>query len=314
MLTMSDINERIASVKYKMNEKERLRSLIASAEWQKEELQHKKDQLFRILKKEELDVDKLERVSFARLVHIIKGDNEDRLYEERKEALAAKLKYDEACAEVNNLSVEIDRLKGAAAELGNLENEYNNLIHEKEELIKSGGFKEHEELNRIMEEQVGLKSREKETLEAIGAGEQLTDSLRRVADSLSSAENWGVYDMLGGGMLATMAKHSRIDEARDEVEEAQSLLRRFHRELKDVGGTIDINVEIGSFLTFADYFFDGFFADWAVQSRINEASNKVDETLERVRNINYVLKADLRKTQRNYEELEKQRISIIENA
>ena len=41
-------------------------------------------------------------------------------------------------------------------------------------------------------------------------------------------------------------------------------------------------VYIGEFATFADYFFDGLFADWYVQSRIHDAQDGVSEVRMRV--------------------------------
>ena len=78
--------------------------------------------------------------------------------------------------------------------------------------------------------------------------------------------------MLGGGLLATAAKHSHMDEARDAAYHIQNLLLRFRRELADVQGLSGTLVEeVGSFETFADYFFDGLIVDWVVQSKIDRS-------------------------------------------
>lgn len=311
---MDNINDRLADVKYRIKEKERLNSLIRGIEVQKEELDYKRDELLKQLKKEEIDVEKLEGLSFINLFHMIKGDKNDRLYEERKEVLAAKLKYDEAVLEINKLNYEITGIRDKIDTLGNLEKEYEEIIREKEKLIKSGGYNELNELNNLIEKQIDLKNREKEINEALSAGYMVVDSLRQVQDSLDSAGNWGTYDILGGGLIATMAKHSRIDEARDEIDRTQSLLRKFHRELKDVGENANINIEIGSFLTFADYFFDGLFADWSVQNRINDAQDRTYETLSRVKELIGMLERDVNTTQSELKELEKEKIKIIEKA
>lgn len=311
---MYNINERLVDIKYRIKESERLNSLIHSIETQKRELEHKKDELFRQLRKEEIDVEKLEGLSFTNLFHKIKGDKDDRLYDERKEALAAKLKYDEACLEINNLNKEIERLRGEISDLGNLDMEYNEIIIEKEKLIKSGGYNELKELNILIEKQIDLKNREKETNEALAAGYMVVNSLKQVQNSLHSASNWGTYDMLGGGFIATMAKHSRIDEAKEEIDRTQSMLRKFHRELKDVGATSNINIEIGSFLTFADYFFDGLFADWSVQNKINDAKEKASETLRRVHELINMLERDMKGIQIEAKKHEEERVRIIEKA
>lgn len=311
---MVNFNEKLADVKYRIKERDRLNSLMHSIETQKKELEYKRDELFRQLRKEEIDVEKLEGLSFTNIFHKLKGDIDERLYDERKEVIAEKLKYDEASLEIGNLSKEIEDLVSKISHLGNLEKEYGEIIIEKENLIKSGGYSELSELNNLIEKQVDLKNREKEINEALSAGHMVIDSLKEVQNSLHSAGNWGTYDILGGGFIATMAKHSRIDEAKDGIDRTQSLLRKFHRELKDVGSNANINIEIGSFLTFADYFFDGLFADWSVQSRINDAEDRVFETLRKVNELINMLERDMRVTQSEFKNIEGERIRVIEKA
>ena len=74
-------------------------------------------------------------------------------------------------------------------------------------------------------------------------------------------------------MLSTMAKHSKIDSAKQHAHAAQRQLRRFQEELVDAGQRLNVSLEIGGFSKFADYFFDGLIADWNVQSKIRKASS-----------------------------------------
>ena len=46
-----------------------------------------------------------------------------------------------------------------------------------------------------------------------------------------------------------------------------------------------LDIETGDFLSFADWFFDGFVVDWMVQDRINQASRQVAEAIQRVEGI-----------------------------
>ena len=82
-----------------------------------------------------------------------------------------------------------------------------------------------------------------------------------------------------------MLKHSKIDQARQNMEQAKYDLRNFSRELNDVNIACDLNINIGDFLSFADYFFDGFVADWMVQDRINNARCQVEEAIRRTEYI-----------------------------
>lgn len=49
------------------------------------------------------------------------------------------------------------------------------------------------------------------------AGNRALKSLRNAQDSLNSAKNWGLWDMFGGGFISTMAKHSKMDSAKQNM-------------------------------------------------------------------------------------------------
>ena len=106
--------------------------------------------------------------------------------------------------------------------------------------------------------------------------------LSAVLNSLDSAEDWGTWDMLGGGLLTTMAKHGHLDDAQAGIGWAQQCLSRFRTELADVRDMELPQVQVGEFATFADYFFDGIFVDWYIQSRINDAQRGVEAVDSRV--------------------------------
>ena len=68
---------------------------------------------------------------------------------------------------------------------------------------------------------------EKEKREAIEAGQRALSSLRTAKENLNSAKNWGLVDMFGGGFFSTMLKHSKMDQARQNMEQAKYDLRNF---------------------------------------------------------------------------------------
>lgn len=125
----------------------------------------------------------------------------------------------------------------------------------------------------------------KEIQEAIQAANHALACLRQADAYLQSAKNWGLFDMLGGGALTTFFKHSKMDDARYEMERAKRALQSFRKELADVDQRLHLSLEIGDFLTFADYFFDGLIADWLVQSKIQDAKAQVENAIIQVRQI-----------------------------
>ena len=62
-------------------------------------------------------------------------------------------------------------------------------------------------------------------------------------------------------------------------------MNRFSKELSDVRDLQGLNIEIGDFLTFADFFFDGFLADIFVQSKIRQAQERIDDAIYRVEEV-----------------------------
>lgn len=121
--------------------------------------------------------------------------------------------------------------------------------------------------------------------EALYAGQEALRCLEQAEDCLSSAGNWGIVDMLGGGMLTTFIKRSKMKDADVLVQQARNALKRFQRELMDVESIPEFRVQTGDFLTFADYFFDGFLADILVQSKINDAKQQVRDAIQKVEYI-----------------------------
>ena len=103
---------------------------------------------------------------------------------------------------------------------------------------------------------------EKEKREAIEAGQRALSSLRTAEENLNSAQNWGLVDMFGGGFFSTMLKHSKMDQARQNMEQAKYDLRNFSRELNDVNMACNLK-----------------------QDRINNARHQVEEAIRRTEYI-----------------------------
>lgn len=125
----------------------------------------------------------------------------------------------------------------------------------------------------------------REIKEAKAAGIRALGSLKNAKAYLTSASNWGWFDTLGGGFISGLMKHSKLGDAKAQMEQARQHLQSFQRELRDVNTPSSFQVHISDFLVFADFFFDGIIADWLVQSRIRDARVQVDEAIEKVETI-----------------------------
>lgn len=132
-----------------------------------------------------------------------------------------------------------------------------------------------------------------EIREAIAAGERALNSLYAAQSKLKSARGWGIFDLFGGGLLSDMVKHSKINDAFTCMEAAKRDLQVFKKELADVSMSYNLRMDVGGFLTFADFFFDGFIADYLVQTKIAQAREQVDDAIEKVSGILAELKREI---------------------
>lgn len=132
----------------------------------------------------------------------------------------------------------------------------------------------------------------KEMDEAIAAGEQALNSLYAAQEKLDSAKGWSWVDLLGGGFLTGMIKHSRMEDASRCMEDAKYHLKVFQKELSDIHLSLDLRMEVGGFLSFADFFFDGVVADYLVQSKIEDARRQVADAIDMISNILRNLRID----------------------
>ena len=129
----------------------------------------------------------------------------------------------------------------------------------------------------------------KEINEAIQAADDAIMHLERARSCLNSAGNWGLLDMFGGNVITGLFKHGKMASAEREIDNARYALQRFSKELRDVSGFSEIH--INEFLTFADFFFDGFIVDIWVQSKISDAKRQCDEAIRQVKRIRSQLAA-----------------------
>ena len=236
------------------------------------------EELKQAMQEEQADVDRLEGRSLAAFFYNVVGKMDEKLTRERQEAYAARVRYDAAARELAGAEEDLARCQAELGTLDGCEERYAALLREKTQAVKAAGGAAAEQILRMEEREAYLESQERELGEASAAGQSALATADGILESLSSAEGWGTWDLIGGGRIADLAKHSKLDEAQAAVEYLQSQLRAFRTELADVTISADFQVNIDGFLRFADYVFDGIFADWAVLDRINQAQAQVEST------------------------------------
>ena len=230
-------------------------------------------------RKEQEDVEKLEGRSLANYFYQVIGKLDDKLDQERKEAYAAKVKLDAAERELAGIESDIKEIQEQITDVLVAETRYKDALELKRRQLKDSGTQVADQILTMEERIAALQAQKQEIKEAISAGYSARGTADRILSELEDADGWNTWDILGGGGIIThMAKHSHLDEAQDLVQELQSQLRRFKTELADIQISANMQVNIDGFLRFADYFFDGLFADWAVGDKISQSLSSVSNT------------------------------------
>ena len=231
--------------------------------------------------REQEDVEKLEGRSLANYFFQVIGKLDDKLDKEHRDAYAARVKLDAAERELAGIEQDIQDIQSRLAEARIAEVQFKEELEKKRAALKAAGA---EEQILVLEGRIGaLEAQKREIKEAISAGYSARGTAERILSELDDADGWNTWDLIGGGGIIThMAKHSHLDEAQDLVQELQSKLRHFKTELADISIHANMQVNIDGFLRFADYFFDGLFADWAVGDRISQSQSSVQRTKDQI--------------------------------
>ena len=279
---LNQINAELKQLNEAQARQEQLEAQLRDLQAQRAERDRRVMETGRLFREEQDDVDRLEKGGLRALLLSLTGDKEVRLSQERREALSAKLQYDQARRDLEDIDRRIGELLREKDGLRVDRIRRDALLEEKAGLLKQLGGAAGARLTELDQQLDALGHQRREVQEALSAGRSAETALSAVLDSLDSAEDWGTWDMFGGGLLSTIAKHGHLDDAQAGIGYAQQCLSRFRTELADVQRMDVPQVYIGDFATFADYFFDGLFADWYVQSRIHDAQDGVSEVHMRV--------------------------------
>ena len=110
---------------------------------------------------------------------------------------------------------------------------------------------------------------------ALTLTDQLIDCLDDAERQLSSARNWGFLDVLGGGLIVDLIKHSKLQNAKSSMEHVNAIMQELQQVLGSISIPGDYRMQIGGFATFADFFFDSGIVDVYMTAKIMNSLSEV---------------------------------------
>ena len=281
---IQELERELVEVRDRMNRANKLRERIRAAEANRAKERKRSSRFHRILKTEEGDVKQLEGLTFKSFFAKLSGNKSSRLKKEKDELLAAKLKLEESLEFRSAVDLELQGLKKELDRLGDVDREYESLIHARNRLVRRKGGQKAARLIGWAEREVDLQSQLRELDEAIGAGQKASSKLARVVRSLREAHQWGQADLWSDrGMFGDVGKFQKVDEAKRSLARARRALSKFSDELRDVGIQAKFRVKIEEFSRTIDLYFDHFLTDMFAQSKLKGSMNRIRDVRQKVR-------------------------------
>lgn len=311
---MRDYEKELNALREQMAQRREDQSVLSSLYLQEESCERMVAEFMTQWAKEERDVEKLEKLTFSSVLAALRGNKEDEIDREKREAYTARMRLQEAERQRDEIRYEIrlrqERIKASET----CEQNYEALLREKAEAVRKKDPVLAEKLTELEQRELGLTSRKKELEEAFTAGRQAMDHIRAAIVDLDDAEGLSTWDIFGGGLIVDAMKYSSMDDAQKKMEQVQSDLRRYQAELADVAQTVAFDLQPDGFLQFADFFWDNIFSDLAVRDHIYQSQGQMQTLREQVRQIQTNLERELDETERGLKTLRDERSELIRNA
>lgn len=312
-----ELQERQSVLKMEINRREKAKRKQQTLAEQLEAALHKKQEYWTRLKEEQKDVEDLDRFSILKVVRTWTGKQDVIREKEISELAAIEAKYREIEKTVIDLEkdITVNERELEKGDWESLDLEWEQIIEKKKQWLLVNNHAEATRLERLYEQKTILATSIREIIEAITAGNEAKIALKRALKSLEGAKDYSTWDtFLGGGIIATSLKHSKLDESEEAIHYAQRSLQRFHTELLDIQKVSieNLSIERDSFVTFADYVFDDIFSAWSTHSKINNSIDRMGQTLQDLSNISDQLQKQLKETQDKLSNVEIEIAQIIE--
>ena len=274
--------EELSLLQAQMVYKKRLDAVMQELKSQEAHLLEKVSRLEAVKISEQKDLDRLEGGSLSAFFYHVIGKKEEILDKERREAYAARVKYDAARRELDAIQEDIRETEQDLQDLHDCEERYAKKLEEIRLAMEADHSPDGEALLEKERTLAYLENQEVELEEAIEAGTTALRTLSDVISNIHSAKDWSHLDILGSNLLLDFAKHEKLEETQENIERLQVELQQFNKELSDVSIRGSLQVSIDRMLKFSDLFLESLSADLTIQEKIQLSAREADQTRDQI--------------------------------
>ncbi len=270
----TDQQDQLLALIHRRNERDILQKQRSAAQAELKALLPQQETLYEELLREELDVDRLERFSWASFYYNLLSRRDEQLTKEKLEAEAALSRYELMKEQTEHLQQHVDELSQKLASFAEVDTAYDALIQQKTGVLLAQSGLVHEQYKAHVDAVVKADKQLQEMEEAFKAGREAHRQVIELKKLIRNAQTLGAWDMASGSALVSVAKYQRLDSVREQSKWVGLSLKQFRSELADVHQSLDINWQFDNTLNrFIDIFFDNIFTDWSVQKRIGQVQD-----------------------------------------
>lgn len=308
---MNELKQQLRDLLENQVRHEKVGSMITHAQLDYQEKKEICEELAKALSKEEMDVAKLEKLSFSSILYTAMGKKAEQINKEQEEAYRARVKYQLAESEMRESKYQLDLLEQEWIAGRNHEHDIKALKEKiKEKMIAESIYSDKlMELDDRLEE---ANAKLVELKEAQKVGARCRREIEEVEKKLSSASSWATFDMFGGGVMADVIKHEKIDAAQAKLQSLERNLVGFQRELADVDLKIAYDtIKFTGTDKFFDMVFDNIFTDMSISSRVKDALANIRTLESKVDTVMCKLEDECEAVRGNKRSLEEEISKII---
>jgi hypothetical protein len=252
----------------------------------------------------------LDGLTLTHVMAALHGSREDKLARAKAEADKAAFQAAELARQVQAVETELTAAADQARSLAGAPDQYERALTAKEQLLEQSGDPRAHELLGLADEQGRLTGELTEIADAERTAQSALTALGSVQDALGSASGWNTYDEFGGGMLASMEKHSVLDRAANLAAEADQQLATLRTELTSVG-QLAPQLTVGSGTRFVDICFNSIFTDMAFSAHIRQAQQNTADALQTVSGVQQKLQQQRGRAEQRLEQIADRRQQLL---